>query len=144
MAVDPSRNDRWLRFLADAMCDDPKQLDRLLKADGVNVSASIRKNVAFVEKLQKKTRLRAASAERLESESMLASLREQVRRQMASVSDPLAALKTLFASDPELAIQFRKLDTITAEDALQMLEEEQLLKMLEDLDDQSGTDAREG
>ncbi len=127
--LDPKRIDRALGLIADALSRNAEKADAILKDEGVDVSESIAKNLAFVKQMQGKAKLRTAARERIRREPRLAKLREAANETVRGLSKNLkkARLK-------QLAFDSRKLEVMNDEDIDDALVQAEILRLLEQLD----------
>ena len=128
--LDPERIDRALDLIAGALSENAEKADAILKDEGVDVSESIAKNLAFVKQMQGQAKLRTAARERIQRESRLAKLREAANETVQGLSkaSKKARLK-------QLAMDSRKIEAMNDEDIDDALVQAEILRLLEQLDE---------
>ena len=131
---DLARVDRALSLIADAFSGDAKKADAILKEEGTNLSESVRKNLAFLKKMQGKAELRAAAEEREGSEARLSELRETTKERISKYPNPKKALARLLGGTGEVSLSFRKLEEMDEKDVIDALGDAELLALLERLE----------
>ena len=95
------------------------------------------KGIRFVQGLQQEMRLSSAKAKRQRQEEVLSGLRKQVAERIR-VSGELAKdiLKRVLSDRPELELGFRKIESLDPEDAVDILDEIELLKLLSEMEEE--------
>lgn len=131
---DLARVDRALSLIADALSGDAKKADAILKEEGINLSESVQKNLAFLKKMRGKAELRAAAEERERSEARLSELRETTKERISKYPNPKKALARLLGGTGEVSLSFRKLEEMDEEDVIDALGDAELLALLERLE----------
>lgn len=111
----------------EALCYDDDEAQNILRKAGLNPDEEVKKGLEYIKALQGKVRLRLADNKRrqvlLQAKSKLVELRQ------VFIGDPKERLATILAESGSVA--FRKVESLTDEDALEMLEETELLKIIE-------------
>lgn len=121
------------RELADDILSDAGYSREQLAAEGA----------ALARQLYGEARLRAAAAERGTAERRAAELRERVEARLrAAGEDALEVLARLLAGAQGTTVQaqFRKLSDLGPEDALDMLTEAELLRILDEPEEDAAAD----
>lgn len=127
-----------LDALAHDACTDAEEAASGLREVGLDPEEVEQRGVLFVQQLQGRTRLSLAKAKRHRQEHTLAALRERAADLVRAAGDNAKdALRRLLANrEPDLELSFRKIESLEAEDALDVLSEAELLRLLDELEDE--------
>lgn len=113
----------------EALCYDDEEAKNILREAGLNPDEEVKRGLEHIKILQGKARLILAENKRkqilLKAKDKLAELKHTF------VGDPKEMLATILAENGNIAIAFRKIESLTAEDALEMLNEIELLKAID-------------
>ena len=114
----------------------------VLNESGLDPEQVERDGVAFIQSLEGKVRLREATVEREKEESRKEELKALILQKLSSVVDPIQRVKELLTQKGGVALQldFRKLESVEEEDALEILGEAELLILLEKLEKEGEED----
>ena len=114
----------------------------VLNESGLDPEQVERDGVAFIQSLEGKVRLREAMVEREKEESRKEELKALILQKLSSVVDPIQRVKELLTQKGGVALQldFRKLESVEEEDALEILGEAELLILLEKLEKEGEED----
>lgn len=121
--------------MADKLLEDEETRDAFLAETGHDPGEVQEEGRAFLRKVQGQARRRIARRET----ASLEELKQKARAKLEELYEhPKNALKELLAAQrPDLAgAHFRKLEDVSEEDAIDMLEEMEVLKLLEQLEDE--------
>lgn len=127
-----------LDALAHDACTDAEEAASGLREVGLDPEEVEQRGVLFVQQLQGRTRLSLAKAKRQRQEHTLAALRERAADLVRAAGDNAKdALRRLLANrEPDFELSFRKIESLEAEDALDVLSEAELLRLLDELEDE--------
>lgn len=138
---------RLFDSFAEAALDDPELAREILTDAGMDAERLSEDGAALARRLYGASRLRAASGARSATEQRLSDLRERATALVREFGgDARAALARLLAGGDEvqLEVYFRKLSDISEEDAVDMLTEAELLRVLEEAEEEEGGEAEDG
>ena len=147
MSDPPSDRDRLQRLfdgIGEMSLESRELADDILADAGYSREQLAAVGAALARQLYGEARLRAAATERASAERRAAELRERVEAQLrAAGENALEVLARLLAGAQGTTVQaqFRKLSDLGPEDALDMLTEAELLRVL---DETEGTPPEDG
>jgi hypothetical protein len=108
-----------------------------LEAMGEDPEAVKQRGIAFVKKLKGQRRLHLAQARRKQEQERLNTLRERIRSQLQALPESFPeVLERLAGRNEGLSLAFRKLEEANEKDMLNILEDVELLKLLDELLDE--------
>lgn len=121
---------------------DPVEARTIMQEEGLDPDSEVQSSLALIRKLQGRAELAIAKQRTVNRHERAKSIRNKLRQTLATVSDPLTYLADLLTQRGQDAMQlhFRKLENVSADDALDMIDETELLSIFEDLDDEDSSE----
>lgn len=125
---------RIFEELADAVLDEKEEAREALRDAGKNPEKVRSRGRAFIERMKGKARLTRAEAKKAKLDRMRDRLRRHLKRQAGD--DPKMALARVMAKESNQGVQahFHKIEELSDEDAIEMLSEVELVRLLEELE----------
>jgi len=119
-------------IIDDLILNDKNEANDILKEEGVNTIELVKRNLDFIKKLRIRTEI-DVNKKNIDSSNLLQlALKKLGEIKMKSIGNPKKILKTMLedSKDNKLRLQFRKFDNMTDEEALEILDEAQLLEII--------------
>jgi len=124
--------DNLFEAFSNELTPTKEEMMRELEARGIDASSVAKDGLAFVQKLQARTKIALAKKEMLKR----VALAKDALRSLApklSINNKEQLAKMLFGEQANIAVNFNKLNELSDDDIISMLSEVQLLEFLEKL-----------
>lgn len=141
--LDRIKLQRLFDSFGDATLEDPEMARQILADAGLDADRMATEGAAFARELYGAARLRAASVRRAEMQQRVVGLRDSVAaRVRAAGGDFKTELARLLSGGNAVQLQahFRKIEDLGDEDALDMLTEAEVLRLLDEMDSAAPTE----
>ena len=135
MSLTPNEKSKAIRKLDEALSDthlDKDEAYELLRKLDFNPDRIVDRHLSKIKKLQAQLHIERAKSERTTSNVFLRALEQMEKYRAKFHKDPKDLLRDAY-KDKFAFAAFRKLDELSDEDALEMLEETELLKLIKQL-----------
>ena len=138
MAMNTGEHRLWrlLDALANDACIDAESVEKDLREAGLDPDEIKERGLRFVQRLQSQMHLSSAKAQRQRRAPGLSALQKQVAERIRASGEQAKDILTRTLSDrPDFAVNFQKIESLDPEDAVEILDEIELLKLLSEMED---------
>jgi hypothetical protein len=132
-----NRVDKFFDLLFELEQDDLAEARSVMEEEGLDPDAEISHSLAMIRRLQGRAELNLAKQRTIDQQERARAIKEKLQQTMDRLPNPLEYLANLMAKRKQGALQvnFRKLGAISNADAIDMIDDVELLSIFEDLDD---------
>jgi hypothetical protein len=132
------RMQRIMEQLARMGSADLEGVRQDMRDQGKDPNAIRERGIAYIKRLKGELRLSAAGAKRQDTTKKLEKIRAEVRRKIQDLGEDAGTLIRRLTTGPEseLSVSFRKVESLSEEEVLDLLTEAQLLELLEEMDEE--------
>jgi len=120
----------------DLILNNKSEANDILNEEGINTRDLVERNLNFIKKLKVRIEIETNKKNKQSTNLLQLALTKLEELKNKSIDSPKKILKTMLenSKDKKLSLQFRKLENMTDEEALEILDDTQLLELINNLE----------